>query len=280
MNLRFHLLKVGHCAHPECVAMRGGSWRSVQFPALCGLLEHPTRGPILFDTGYSSHFTNATEPFPERFYRWTTPFTLPAEESLEAQLAQRGFRLADIGNVIVSHVHGDHIAGLRDLPAARFIALRAEVDALREKSRIAGLMHGVLPALLPPDFGERLVFADDLPSATLPAQFKPFERGFDLFGDGSIIGVPLPGHSRGQMGIAFQRGDGAPVFMVADACWSRKALANGQEPTWLASRIFDSRARYGSTFRQLRTMAAQPQSPMVVPSHCEQTWKAQHNESD
>lgn len=258
--------------------MRGGRWRSALFPALCGLIEHPTRGWILFDTGYSSHFMDATDPFPERFYRWVTPFTLPPKEMLLAQLAARGIAAADISCVLVSHMHGDHIAGLKDFPNARFVTLRAELDALRSKSRIGGLMHGILPRLLPADFDSRIIFADDLPSIALPPELKPFENGFDLLGDGSVIGVPLPGHSRGQMGVLLRQADDSLVFMVADACWSRNALANNQGPTWLAGRIFDSRNDYARTFNDLRQMSARTQSPTLVPSHCEATWKEIGNE--
>jgi len=279
-RVHFHLLKVGHCNHPECVAMRGGRWASVRFPALCGLLIHPAHGPILFDTGYSSHFMDATAPFPERLYRWTTPFTLPPEETLLAQLGRLGIGARDIARVMISHVHGDHIAGLKDFPGARLVALRAEIDALRAKSRIGALMHGMLPALLPGDFGERLHFADDLPARPLPAALRPFEQGFDLLGDGSVLGVPLPGHSRGQMGIAFRQQDDRLVFMVADACWSRKALLEDRGPTWLAARIFDRRDTYQHTFRALRQVARQTHAPLLVPSHCEPTWKELRHDTD
>jgi glyoxylase-like metal-dependent hydrolase (beta-lactamase superfamily II) len=278
-HLKFQLLKVGHCTHPECIAMRGGRWRSALFPALCGLIEHPSRGWILFDTGYSSHFMDATAGFPERVYRWVTPFTLPPEENLLAQLAALGIGANDIACVLISHMHGDHIAGLRDFPKARFITLRAEFDVLRQKSRLGGLMHGLLPALLPADFSGRVVFADDKPELKLPFELLPFESGFDLFGDGSMFGVPLPGHSRGQMGVVFRQADDRLVFMVADACWSKPALVNNQGPTWLASRVFDHRGDYARTFSRLRQMAAQAQSPTLVPSHCELTWKDLGNES-
>ena len=277
-RLTFHLLRVGHCKHPECVAMRGGSWRSVEFPALCGLMLHPVRGWMLFDTGYSDHFLQATDRLPEKIYRWVTPYTLPPGQTLYAQLEALGIRPADIACVLISHLHGDHIAGLKDFPRARFIALRAEYDSMRARSRIGGLMHAFLPALLPADFTDRVDFADDLPALRLQSELAPFDSGFDLFGDRSVIAIPLPGHSRGQMGIAFRGQDDRLIFMVADACWTRKALADGQGPTWLASRIFDSGAAYARTFSDLRQLAARAQGPMLVPSHCETSWKALRNE--
>lgn len=271
--LRFHLLEAGHCTHPECVALRGGRWASLRFPALCGVIEHPTRGVILFDTGYSSHFFDATQPFPERAYRWVTPVTLAPQGTLVAQLARLGIPAAEVRHVIISHYHGDHIAGLKDFPQARFWSTRADFDALRTRSRWNNLRHGCLPALLPDDFTARLHFADETNHIALPRDFQPFDDGFDLFGDGSVVAIPLPGHSAGQLGIAFQRADGRPVFLVADACWTKRALDRDQPPTWIASRIFDSRRDYRATFERLRALAARAGDVAIVPSHCEQTYQ-------
>jgi len=59
------------------MVIKGGSLCSVDFPALVGVIEHPSRGIFLFDTGYDPAFNDATKPFPERLYRWTTILILP-----------------------------------------------------------------------------------------------------------------------------------------------------------------------------------------------------------
>lgn len=272
--IQFHLLKAGHCSHPECIAMRGGRWSNLRFPALCGVIQHPDRGVILFDTGYSPHFFTATDPFPERAYRWVTPPTLPLEETLVTQLARMGIAAGDVRHIIISHFHGDHVAGLKDFPQARFWATRTDYDRMRRRSRLSNLVHACLPALLPDDFTQRLDFADDAGHVALPRAFHPFERGFDLLGDGSIVGIPLPGHTSGQMGIAFERADGRPLFLVADACWTRRAIDEDRPPTWIASRPFDDRPAYRATFDRLRALAARRTEIAIVPSHCDATWKA------
>lgn len=273
-RLQFHWLKVGHCKHPECVAMRGGRWKSVLFPALCALIVHPVRGNILFDTGYSQHFLQATQPLPERLYRWTTPMTLAPEEVLTQQLAQLGIEAADINYVVISHMHGDHIAGLRDFPNAKLIISRAEYDSASSMSRLGGLMHGCLFKLLPPDFADRAIFVEDRTSLDLPAELAALGVGFDIFGDSSLIAIPLPGHSKGQMGVSFKRNDDRRIFLVADACWSMEALKNNQLPTWLASRIFNNVRQYQRSFEGLRKIAAIPDGALLLPSHCQQSWES------
>jgi glyoxylase-like metal-dependent hydrolase (beta-lactamase superfamily II) len=279
VSLDFHLFKVGHCSHPECVTQRGGRWAAVRFPALAALLIHPQRGPMLFDTGYSDAFLAATTPFPERFYRWVTPMALPRQETLVAQLARHGYTPADVQHLFVSHLHADHVAGLSGFPRAHFFALRAEVDAMRRRSRIGALRHGFLPALLPEDFHKRLSFAEDLRRVALAPAMKPFIEGFDLLGDGSVIGVALPGHTAGQMGILFREANGRDVFLVADACWSLEAVKNDLPPTWVASQLFADKRAYLDTFRGLGQLLARRDDLLIVPSHCESTWKRVSDEA-
>jgi glyoxylase-like metal-dependent hydrolase (beta-lactamase superfamily II) len=279
VSLDFHLLKVGHCSHPECVTQRGGRWAAVRFPALVGLLIHPQRGPMLFDTGYSDAFVTATTPFPERFYRWVTPVSLPQEETLVVQLAQRGYVPGDIRHLFVSHFHADHIAGLIDFPQAQCFALRAEVDAMRRRSRIGALRRGFLRALVPADFPSRLSFVEDLRRIPLGGSMKPFTEGFDLLGDGSVLGVALPGHTAGQMGVLFREASGRDVFLVADACWSLEAVRNDKPPIWIASQLFADKRAYLDTFRGLAELLAKRSDLLIVPSHCESTWRRVRDEA-
>src|SRR5258708_26959100 len=123
--VKIHLLKVGSCRHLEFLAIRGGRFATVTLPALSALIIHPDAGPILFDTGDADHFRDATNRFPERLYRLATPMQLPAPQRLDQQLKSHGLRLTDIRHCIVSHFHGDHIAGLRDLPSAAVIAMKS-----------------------------------------------------------------------------------------------------------------------------------------------------------
>ena len=273
--VELHLLRVGACRHLECMAARGGRWAPVDFPALCGLIRHPQRGWMLYDTGYADHFFRATDPWPERLYRATLPVELPQDEILETQLAGFGLTPADIGTVIVSHYHGDHIAGLRDFPNARFIALRADTErfaALAGKHWRATL-GGHLPGLLPDGYFDRVDAADAAPKRDLPDWLQPFSAGHDLLGDGSLIGVPLPGHSHGQLGLFIPDAGGRPAFLVADACWSLPALRDGRLPAFPALLVNAERRRYVDTFRGLTGIARRETAVALLPSHCTVAWQ-------
>ena len=53
ISVSLNMLRVGGCRHLECMAARGGRLSLVNFPALCGLIRHPSLGWILYDTGYA-----------------------------------------------------------------------------------------------------------------------------------------------------------------------------------------------------------------------------------
>lgn len=274
-TLGLHLLRVGACRHLECMAARGGRWARVEFPALCGLIHHPEHGWMLYDTGYADHFFSATAQWPERLYRTALPVELPANEVLPTQLARFGLTPADIGVVIVSHYHGDHIAGLRDFPHARFIALAADTEHFGNRigRRWRATLGGHLPGLLPPDYFARVSAADDCPKYELPRWLAPFTQGFDLLGDGSLIGVPLAGHSHGQLGLFLEDAGGRPAFLVADACWSLPALREGRMPASPAMLINAERRRYVSTFEGLAAIARCEPAVALLPSHCPVAWQ-------
>lgn len=274
-TITLHLLRVGACRHLECMAARGGRWAPVAFPALCGLIKHPERGWMLYDTGYAEHFFSATNTWPERIYRTALPVVLPQDEVLKKQLAGFGLTPADISTVIISHYHGDHIAGLRDFPNARFIALNADTihfTALVGKSWRA-TVGGHLPSLLPDNFLNRVITADDCAQRDLPSWLAPFETGYDLLGDGSLLGVPLPGHSHGQLGLFIPDACGRPAFLVADACWSLPALREGRMPSRLALLIHAERQRFVSTFNGLSVIARCETAISLLPSHCTVAWQ-------
>lgn len=268
VRLRVHLLAVGTCRHSERVTLRGGRWRAVEFPSICALLVHPTRGALLYDTGYAAHFDAATARFPERLYRWVTPVSLPPQARLQAQLERLGFALDDVGCCLISHFHADHVAGLRDLPRARFIAMRADREALRAATRLRGLRRGMLPALLPPDFDARFACAEESPRADLGAAWRGLGPAFDLFGDGSALAVALPGHTPAQMGLVLRDVDDREVFLCADACWSARAYRELRPPAWVTRALIHDWRSYVATLRRLHELAAARPELVLLPSHC------------
>jgi glyoxylase-like metal-dependent hydrolase (beta-lactamase superfamily II) len=273
-RLKVRILEAGSCIHPEHIVLQNRRLTPLRFPALYAVLEHPSHGLCLFDTGYSAHFEAATRPFPERLYAWVTPVSIPAEQTALHQLARLGYAASDVRYVFISHFHADHISALADFPLARFRFLPAAYAAVRQLGRVQALRRGVLPALIPRDFEARAEpFGDTRPVALSP-QCAPFETGVDVFGDGSCLAVELPGHARGQLGLFVRDQDDRMFFLVADACWTHAGFSRGVRPHPITGLLFDDTRQYHRTLDRLAELHRRAPDVVIVPSHCQQTFES------
>jgi len=271
MRIEWRLLEAGFCTHPEVMVMRGGAWRPQQFPALVAVLRHPHHGRVLFDTGYSEHFLQATRALPESLYRSVTPVNFSNDRAVRSQL---GVNANAVKHVILSHFHGDHVGGLHDFPQARVHCSHAGWNDVRARTRLDALRLGLLPQLLPVDFAARVSFFESCTERALPASLLPFERGFDVFGDGSVFAVALPGHAAGHFGICFRDTQERLVFLIGDAAWSSDALeSNRPPPAFVSGWLGDTRA-YRDTLARLHELRRRSPEVCLVPAHCRR-WRAE-----
>ena len=261
-------LLTGHCRHPEMMTLRGGSLLPRSYPAVAMLLIHPLEGAILFDTGYDPAFLAATEPFPERFYRWVTPVTLDPQRSAAAQCAALGYPPQEVRHLVLSHFHADHIAGTHAFPNARIHCARAGLDEAHKGGRIAATRRGVLRALIPPDFTARASFFEDRPSFPLPSACAPFDRGADLLGAGSLLAVELPGHCPGHWGLVLNDARWGLHFLVADAAWSLDAIRRDVPPPALTSGLLGNTGRTRETLHRLHQLHRRNPDLRLTPCHC------------
>ena len=261
-------MQAGYCRHPEAMTLSGGTLASTVFPSLVGLLIHPTEGPVLFDTGYDAAFLAATRPFPQRLYRWLTPPTITAGTSVSAQLQRFGLAPDDVRWVVLSHFHGDHVAGLRAFGRARIACSRRGLDAARTGNGLWALTQGVLRTLIPADIDQRVVFFEDRPSLALPGACGPFEDGADLLGDGSLLAVELPGHCPGHWGLVARAEDDGLHFLTADASWSSLAIRENRAPPRITTAFLGRTAPYRQTLARLHRMVCDAPEVTITPSHC------------
>jgi glyoxylase-like metal-dependent hydrolase (beta-lactamase superfamily II) len=273
-KIDYRIYEAGHCTHPGCATRRGAPLASLAYPALAFLLGHPQRGKLLFDTGYSEHFLAATRHFPERLYRAVTPVQLDTDEALCAQLQRDGIASGDINHIVLSHLHGDHIGGLRDFPTAALICSRIAWEDMHARTRLGSLKRGLLPQLLPEDFLDRVNWIEDAPLRDLPAALAGFGRGHDLFDDGSLLAISLPGHAAGHYGLLFVDPQNTPIFLIADAAWSSQAIRDGVPPPALVTAWLGNTQTYRDTLQRLHDLADAMPSMRILPSHCNE-WRQQ-----
>lgn len=220
---------------PERLLLRGGSWKTVSVGVRYGLLVHPLHGPVLIDTGYGPRATEgASRSIALKAYGGLLRPRLHAEGQPDAVLARQGLSLSDVKLAVVTHFHPDHIAGLRDLPNARFLASGTAWQAIAQMGPLARLRHAIFPELLPPDFADRLTPVESLPLRDSPLGLG---AGHDLLGDASALAIPLPGHAIGHFGIVWP-GLSPPLLHAVDASWLTAAIMEGRLPAGPAHLIY------------------------------------------
>ncbi len=277
--MKINILHAGYCTAPEHIAIHGGRWRTIHFPAMFALLRHPKFGAMLFDTGYSYRFFDETKKFPKRFYRWMTPVTLHEQDLVVNQLSTFNLQPKDISHVFISHFHADHIASLPDLSWSRFIYMPHAFSHLRNLPPSEDMKHAFLRGLIPSDFDSRSHAVDMTKPILLSEEYAPFNKGYDLLGDGSIIGVELPGHALGQMGIFVRDDDGKLFFFVADAAWLKQSIVENRPPHKIANLLFPDPEAYRETLGHLHSYYLTHPDTHVIPSHCEKTIRAHRSAS-
>lgn len=248
----------------------GGGLGWMKVPALFATIVHPTEGLLLWDTGYAPRFFEATKRFPWRIMRYVTPATIGEEDAVVSQLPAMGFDPGAVRGIILSHFDPDHYGGLRDFPGVPiYCSWRAWAD-VRDRRGLSAVRARLLPDHLPEDIAGRLKLLPDPNGPPISA----FEASLDLFSDGSVRLVELPGHAPGQLGAFVRRkSDGGDIFLAADGCWNVAALETSGYRGG-AHRLFavDKKAQ-DETYRKLRLLHADWPELRIIPSHCPRAWR-------
>ena len=189
------------------------------------VIEHE-RGLVLFDTGQDRRSVTDPDYFPRGvfgllFARLAT-FAIPAEETLTAGLSRLGYNIADVRVAVLSHLHQDHIGGLPELLGAEIVVSTVEWQQLSKPfPELNGLMAGHID--LP---GLRWNHVDPVPMDGL----APFSTAHDLFGDGSLILLPTPGHTPGSLSLLLRQVGLPTMLFVGDLTYDVDLLSRGRVP--------------------------------------------------
>lgn len=122
------------------------------------------------------------------------------------QLADIGLTPADIGTVILSHGHFDHVGNARLFAHATWYIHRREYEAMTGPD-YAG--HGYTPELY---------------EALAQARVELFDGDLDPFGDGSIRILATPGHTPGHCSLLVRLPRTGPLLLSADVAHDRYNL--------------------------------------------------------
>ena len=174
----------------------------IELPVSCMLMRHP-QGNVLFDTGCHPSVAENAEARWGGLAKHMTPL-MPAGENVVAGLKAVGLDPDDIDIVVCSHLHTDH-CGCNEFFRKSTIVLHArELEAAKAPD---ALSSGYFPA----DWDH-------------PIPMKLIEQQTDLFGDGRITLIPLPGHTPGTIGALVKLDRSGEFLLTSDALSVRANL--------------------------------------------------------
>lgn len=228
----------------ECLLIKGGALRHVELKVRFGIIEHPDHGVILIDGGYGPDLWMSSATLALRIYRSVLQPKLNDCLTPRAALAALGYTPADVGTIILTHLHADHVCGLggpgdpaaNNFPNAR-VFLGSEARAALRQPLVHRLRSGIFAELVPHTLVDRAV-----PFETLPVTAAHGCTGLrDIFGDGSLLATPLPGHAAGHHGLICQTEKG-PLLYGCDVAWLPSTVYQLRPPGFPVSMIGTSHA--------------------------------------
>lgn len=191
------------------------------------VVEHRD-GVVLFDTGQDRSSVTDPDYFPTGLtgflYSRLARFDIPESATLKEGLRRLGLGTNDIAAAVISHLHQDHIGGIREIQGADLLVSQEEWQSLRRPlPELRGLLtsHIDLP-------GSNWITMEMTPLRD--AQLAPFTHGHDIFDDGSVVVLPTPGHTPGSVSMLVRPDGGRPLLMVGDLTYDHELLAHGHLP--------------------------------------------------
>lgn len=267
-SIEVHFFTSGYCvAHENIVNPKQGKGKC-KFYAVWALLQIPEVGNVLFDTGYSYAFTDATKKFPARFYRWATPFFLGEKESAASKLQQLNLSTNDIDYVILSHFHADHIAGIKDFPNSKIICSKTAHQEVLSTSGFKAVSKGILHGLLPQGYEKRIIYVEDIAKHVCVNNFGITE--YQLWERQDFKLLSLPGHARGMLGFELKQPNKHIVY-ATDASWSYDCYKQGILPRKIVKLFFDSWKDFTETIDKLKAYENAHPGVTILFTHCTKT---------
>lgn len=216
-------------------------------PVSSYLIEHP-KGLVLIDTGWHERVRQSQWQELGLQMQINKAY-LPAGWSVREQLATLGYQPQDIDYLMLSHLHSDHASGLPLVKDAQHILVSqnewdaAQHDHLRY---IAKMWRGV-----------------DVQTYDFTAsELGPFHQSFDLFGDGSLQFIYVPGHSRGLAATLIQGTSGQQVLLASDTGYAQTSIDHLYTPG-----IVVNQAEALQSIAWVQQKASEPQVITTLTNH-------------
>ena len=197
-EVRLYVLDTGliECADYALYSPSAGPGAHQEMSVRSYLIVHP-EGLLLWDTGIADSI--AAKPEGERLND-THVFRVPT--TLQSQLKAIGYTPSDVGLIGLSHLHIDHVGNLDLFPDATALMQQAEYDAA----------YGLQ--------AQQLTYIPETYAALDRSKIRMVFGEYDVFGDGTVRTLPLPGHTPGHQGLLLNLPETGRLLLAGDLAYS------------------------------------------------------------
>ena len=171
--------------------------------ASCYLIHHGD-DYMIWDTGYP-----ATVP------GGAAPAGPTVKTTLVEQLTQLKLKPEQVKYVGISHYHGDHTGQAGSFPQATLLIGKGDWDALTDPKPAAGINPAPLANWI-----------------SGGGKVEPVPRDKDVFGDGSVVMLDLPGHTPGHHGLLVKLKTTGNVLLTGDVTHFHENYDSNGVPTF------------------------------------------------
>lgn len=172
-------------------------------------------------------------------------------EAVDEQLAAMGIRTCDLDYVLLTHLDCDHANGLPLVKNAKHILIASDELEFTKKGGSNRIRY------------QKKWWADcNLTAFDWNASEGPFGKSYDVFGDGSVQMINIPGHSEGLCAVKITGGDGRFVLLFSDGGYARKSWEK-----MILSGIADDREKQKKSLQWIRQQSMDPRCVESLANH-------------
>lgn len=254
-KLKFSLVITATVEAPEAAMFEGGSWFKKRkmghsVAAICHM-----DGLLLLDTGLGEDIATQFEDM-SFFSKLLFSYDLlePAAQQLEIQeyCPDRPIR------IVLSHLHWDHASGIEDFQGTPVWTGPAERDsAIRSGNRKGYLQN---------QFDSKDIDWQTITYSETP--YLNYNQSSDVFGDGSVILVPMKGHTEGSVGLFLTINENQKYFFTGDTTWSLEGFERPAHKHALMRAFVDGDVDgLESEIQRVNALIKHDPSLIIIPAH-------------
>jgi N-acyl homoserine lactone hydrolase len=168
--------------------------------------------------------------------------------------------------VILSHAHLDHSGGLMDLPRMPVLLSQEELRFAADQSMQAkGFVIAAHVQKFPATGAPTLRFD--------PQPYEAFDESADLYKDGSVVVVPLRGHTPGSVGVFVNLTPKRRLFYVGDAVDDERGFQERVGKSVVLRDSDDDEALANLVVAQLNALHEKLPELSIIPAHGRSAYK-------